>query len=382
MIRLTQWPDGWRILCLRPDNLGDVLMTTPAFRALKLSFPRSHLTLLTSSVGSAVASMIPEIDALITFDVPWVGAPGSGAGEEESDPALVYRMTEQLRNHSFDAAIIFTVQSQNPLPTAMLCYMAGIPRVLSYCRENPYRLISDWVPDPEVLVATRHEVIRQLDLVATVGAHTTDRHLSLHVPPAARAQARQALQTAGVDLLQPWIVLHPGVSEEKRRYPADAFAAAGRQLIQEQGLQVVLTGSSSEQAYAESIRQQMEPGHPSRRVFNLAGTFDLPTFAGLIGEAPVLLSNNTGPVHIAAAVGTPVVVLYAKTNPQHTPWEVPSRVLYFDVPAHLRSRNTLLQQFPEPTGSKASPEAIVRAVEALLVTHSVHSMAQSLNHAL
>ena len=318
--------------------------------------------------------MIPEIDELITFDVPWVGAPGSAVAEE-SDPALVFRMAGQLRNHQFDAAIIFTVQSQNPLPTAMLCYMAGIPRVLSYCRENPYRLISDWVPDPEVLVATRHEVVRQLDLVATVGAHTADRHLSLSVPPESREQARQALRTACVDLLQPWIILHPGVSEEKRRYPAEAFAEAVRPLIREQALQVVLTGSSSERAYAESIRQQIESGHAPKRVFNLAGAFDLPTFAGLIAEAPVLLANNTGPVHIAAAVGTPVVVLYAKTNPQHTPWQVPSRVLYFEVPTHLRSRNVLLQQFPEPVGSTASPEAIVRAVEELLLTHPAHSVA-------
>lgn len=358
--RLMQWPDGWRILCVRPDNLGDVLMTTPAFRALKQTFPNSHLTLLTSSAGAAVASLIPEIDAIIRFDVPWV------ATEGEPDPAAVLAMAEQLKQHAFDAAVLFTVQSQNPLPAAMLCYLAGIPRVLSYCRENPYRLVHDWVPDPEILSATRHEVTRQVDLVNAIGATTTNTRLSLTVPPGSAERAMQTLRSAGVDPTQPWMLLHPGASEAKRRYPADAFAAAARQLTQEQGIQIVLTGSASEQSYAESVRQQTGAG-----AYNLAGSFDLPAFAGLIAQAPVLISNNTGPVHIAAAVGTPVVVLYAKTNPQHTPWQVPSRVLYFDVPEWLRSRNRLLQHFPEPALPTASPEAIVQAVDELtLVTVS------------
>lgn len=351
----SQWPNGWRILCVRPDNLGDVLMTTPAFRALKQSFPNATLTLLTSSVGAAVASLIPEVDDTIMFDVPWVATDG------EPDPAAVLAMADRLRKERFDAAIIFTVQSQNPLPSAMLCYLAGIPRVLSYCRENPYRLVSDWVPDPEVLVATRHEVTRQLDLVSTIGATTTDERLSLTVPPGASERARQELWSAGVDPTRPWLLLHPGVSEEKRRYPADAFAEAACRLVREQDMQVVLTGSASEREYAESIRATI-----GSDAYNLAGAFDLPTLAGLITDAPVLIANNTGPVHIAAAVGTPVVVLYAKTNPQHTPWQVPSRVLYFDVPPSLRSRNVLLQQFPESAGPMASVEGIIKAVSGFL----------------
>jgi lipopolysaccharide heptosyltransferase II len=350
------WPDGWRILCVRPDNLGDVLMTTPAFRALKETFPTSRLTLLTSSVGAAVAALVPELDDTIVYDVPWVASPA------EPDPESVLTMARALAQRTFDAAVIFTVQSQNPLPSAMLCYLAGIPRVLSYCRENPYQLVSDWVPDPEVLIATRHEVTRQLALVDAIGATTTNTTLSLELPTSARDEAQRALRAAGVDSQQPWLLLHPGVSEEKRRYPAGDFAEAARRLHQQRGLSIVLTGSASEEAYAEDLRVQIGPGAVS-----LAGKLDLPVFAGLIAEAPLLIANNTGPVHLAAALGTPVVVAYAKTNPQHTPWQVANRVLYFDVPIHLRSRNVLLQQFPEPALPIASPEAIVQAVGDLFI---------------
>jgi lipopolysaccharide heptosyltransferase II len=353
--RRLAWPDGWHILCVRLDNLGDVLLTTPAFRALKETFPNARLTLLTSSVGAAVAPLVPELDRTIVFDVPWV------ASTAEPNPAALLTMATRLAQERFDAAVIFTVQSQNPLPAALLCYLAGIPRVLSFCRENPYRLVSDWVPDPDVLVATQHEVSRQLALVSAIGATTAHQGLSLQLPAQARHEARHALQTAGIDPAQPYILLHPGVSEEKRRYPAQDFAEAARRLCRQQGIPVVLTGSTSEAADAERLRGQIGIGAVS-----LAGRLDLLAFAGLIADAALLIANNTGPVHLAAALGTPVVVAYAKTNPQHTPWQVPNRVLYFDVPVHLRSRNVLLQNFPEPALPTASPDAIVQAAGELL----------------
>ncbi len=349
------WKDCRSILCVRLDNMGDVLMTTPALRAVKASAPGRHLTLLTSSVGAAIAPFIPEIDELIVCDVPWVGSPvNQGA-------AAVTDLVSVLRERHFDAAILFTVQSQNPLPAAMLCYLAGIPRVLGHCRENPYRLLTDWVPDPEVLFASRHEVERQLDLVAAIGCTTANRRLSLTPPPSAGSQALQRLRATGVDVTRPWVLLHAGVSEAKRQYPAAGYVRAAQRLIGEYGYQVVLTGSPSEREYAEGICAAI-----GTQAYNAAGMFPLEAFIGLIAQAPVLVSNNTGPVHMAAALGTPVVVLYAMTNPQHTPWQVDSRVLYFEVPVHLRSKNVLLQHFPGPAEPKATPEGLVQAVHELI----------------
>src|SRR5262245_30889744 len=114
------WGSARNILCVRLDNLGDVLMTTPAFRALRTTFPHSHLTLLTSSAGAEIARFVPEIDAVIEFDVPWAKQPG-GASDERPVSELVSRLK------TFDAAVIFTVFSQNPLPSVLLCYRAGIP---------------------------------------------------------------------------------------------------------------------------------------------------------------------------------------------------------------------------------------------------------------
>lgn len=347
------WKDAQNILCIRLDNMGDVLMTEPAMRALKEAKPGRKVTLLTSSAGAPIAPMLPVVDEVLTFDVPWVKT-DDAAGERR-----LLELADTLREKQFDAAVIFTVYSQNPLPTAMLCYLAGIKTVLGYCRENPYRLISQWVPDNEPFAYVVHEVERQLDLVAKTGAMPDDTHILMKVADEDSKAAAQKLTELDLAPDGKWFVLHAGVSEDKRRYPATSYVGACRQLIK-QGYTVVLTGSKGEREYVEDIAREL-----GERARNIAGELSVGELAGLIAEAPLLVSNNTGPVHIAAAVGTPVVVLYAMTNPQHTPWQVANRVLYFEVPEELRSKNRLLQTFPGRSEPKASPEAIVRAVNEL-----------------
>lgn len=354
------WKNHKNILCVRPDNMGDVTMSQPAMRALKQSVPGRKITLLTSSAGLSVAPFIPEVDEIIPFDVPWVKTSETN-GEQQ-----LLALAKELRSRQFDAAVIFTVYSQNPLPAAMLCYLAGIKIVLGYCRENPYQLISQWVPDKEPLDYIMHEVERQLRLVEMAGAVTRDTKLLLKIPEESRQKVSAVLAAAGIRPDKPWLVLHAGVSEEKRLYPASDYITACRSLIK-QGYKIVLTGSGSERNYVDEIARQL-----GDVATNLAGELSVAELIALIAAAPVLVSNNTGPVHIAAAVGTPVVVLYAMTNPQHTPWQVSNRVLYFEVPPELRTKNRLLQSFPGVSTPRASPEAIVAAVSELVCPAGKH----------
>ena len=297
-------------------------MTTPAIRAIREYVPSSSITLLTSPSGAAVASMVPEIDEFLIYEAPWMKATGR---RESSGPE--FDLASRLRRLSFDAAVIFTVYSQSPLPAALLCYMADIPLRLAHCRENPYQLLTDWVPETEPQQGIRHECRRHLDLVASVGFHATDARMSLRPDPEVCARVRKLLQECGVWGEGPWAVIHPGASAPSRRYPPELFAAACRALVVEQGWRIVFTGSAEEASLVEEILRTMNaPG------VSLAGRLGVDGLTALLSFAPLLISNNTGPVHIAAALGTPVVDLYALTNPQHTPWRVPNRVLSFDVP--------------------------------------------------
>lgn len=360
MQRFEDWSAFKNILCVRPDNLGDVLMTTPALRALKHAHADRRITLLTSRAGALIAKHIPEVDETLVLDPPWYRH-ASPEHKHELFPFI-----EKMARKGFDAAVIFTVFSQNPLPTAMLCYLAGIPRVAGYCRENPYALMTDWIPDKEPLYGARHEVQRQLDLVSALGSEAdVDSSLSLRVSHERREAVLEILENAGVDSSKPWILLHPGASEARRRYPASSFAAAAREIVRQLNVQVVLTGSTAERELADAIAYAAGEG-----VVAAAGMFDMTDFITLIAMTPVIVSNNTGPVHIAAAAKTPVVVLYALTNPQHAPWRVAHRVLPFDVPAEARSRNVIVRYAGEKffTGDVriVTEHDIVAAVKGLM----------------
>ena len=318
---MAGWQSARSILCVRLDNAGDVLMTTPALRAVRHAVAGRRITLLTSHAGSAIACHVPEVDDVIAFDAPWV----KNDSADEADAVLALRDT--LASRRFDGAVIFTVYSQNPLPAAMLCYLAGIPLRLAHCRENPYHLLTDWVRESEPQERVRHEVERQLDLVASIGAKATDLRLSFALTDDDRRAALAKLSDAGVDVDRPWLTIHPGASAPSRRYPAERFARVARELAERLDCQIVLTGDATESALAESVRADA-----GSDVWSIAGALELNELGALIAMSPLLISNNTGPVHIAAALGTPVVDLYALTNPQHTPWQVLHRVLYHDVP--------------------------------------------------
>src|SRR5262249_25445301 len=156
-------------------------------------------------------------------------APWMKATAPRADSRPEFAMVERLRRGRFDAAVVFTVFSQNPLPAAFLCALADIPLRLAHCRENPYQLLTHWVPDPEPERRGRREAGRQSALVAAAACRTRDERLSLRVPAEARRWAVRALQRLGVDTARPWVLVHPGASAASRRYPAEGFAeAAGR----------------------------------------------------------------------------------------------------------------------------------------------------------
>jgi lipopolysaccharide heptosyltransferase II len=315
-----------RILCVRLDNLGDVLMTTPALHALRESAEGRHITLLASASGVALAPFLDDVDDVIEYDAPWV-APASNVTRDLLDDQ---RMQQRLRRGGFDAAVIFTVYSQSPLPAAMLCYLAGIPRRLAHCRENPYALLTDWLREPEPQQRTRHEVQRQLDLVRHVGAQTGDTGMRMRVTSAARDSLEMKLSTLGIARHAESIVLHPGATAASRRYPPERFGEVAARLARETGAAVLITGGGSERPLVETVIRAASSGVRAQ-LYDLSGALTLAELAALIERTSVLVSNNSGPVHLASALGTPVVDLYALTNPQHTPWQTAHRVLYHDV---------------------------------------------------
>jgi ADP-heptose:LPS heptosyltransferase len=354
----AEWVNCRKVLCIRLDNMGDVIMSGPAFRALKESLMCS-ITLLTSPAGARMSRCMDEVDEAIVYEAPWV------KNNQEDDAIGCMELIEELVERRFDAAVIFTVYSQSALPAAMLAMMAGIPLRLGYCRENPYGLLTDWVPDKEPYSLLRHQVERDLALAACVGAKTEDDRLRFQVPSSAKEAVRIKLRLAGVAVNEPFLLLHPGVSEEKRMYPLSLWGQTGFLLAQRTRNKIVITGSKEEITMARNLAEAI-----GSNAISLAGELSVEEFVAVVELANAVITVNTATAHIAAACSTPVVVLYALTNPQHTPWRAIARVLPFAVPESLRSKNEVVGYVSErmmQAMDYPSAEDVVSALEEVLI---------------
>lgn len=328
---VPDWKRCKNVLCIRADNMGDLLMSSPAIRNLKEALD-CKVTVLTSEHTAALVPFLPGIDAVITADLPWINT-GKLPDLSASDLLLT-----ELRANKFDGCVIFTVYSQSPLPAAYLCYLAGIPLVLAYCRENPYGLINHWVPETEPYNLLRNQVQRDLDLVSSIGILINYQNLHLKGAKKAWPQARSILEIEGVELSENWIIFHVGVSEEKRKFNADLWVLAARRMVLDHGCQVLVTGLADDKELSDEICARVGPG-----AFSMAGKFSLPEFIALLDHAHLIVSVNTSTIHLAAALNKVQVVLYALTNPQHLPWKGRGTIIPFPVPAHLKSRNEVVR---------------------------------------
>ncbi len=347
-----------KLLAIRLDSTGDVLMCSPALRALHEH--GHHVTLLTSAAGALAGERIDGVAGVIRWAAPWMKA--SAAAPAGCVPALA----AQLRQQGFDGALIFTSYSQSALPAALLCQMAGIPLRLAHCRENPYQLLTHWVRESEPETQLRHEVERQADLVALLGCRPASMRLSVRIDAQDRAAADAALRAAGIDPDSDWILLHPGASAPSRRYPVAHWRAAADWLERHAGMPLVFAGGIDD---VERVREIAGDGRPGDglRWPSLAGRLDFGALAALVEKARVLVACNSAPAHLAAATGTPVVDLYALTNPQHAPWQVRHRLLYRPVPCHDCYRS--ICPYGEPRClAGVEPREILQAVRELTGT--------------
>lgn len=346
------WQHARSILAIRLDNLGDVLLTTPAFRAIRESLPESRITLLAGRAGAQIAELDPDIDDVMVYEAPWMDV----QRYRPPGPAAEMEMVARIAERKFDAAVIFTSYHQSPLPAAYLCYLAGIPLRLAASIDFPGSLLTTRHKHPEQLV---HEVRRGLDLVGAVGFAVSDDRIVLELSAGDRPAARDLLLARGVGGAV--VAVHPGCSCQARTYPWQLYARAADLLVEELGCSIVLTGSPEETAVVEQIAGAMR-----NPVESLAGETSLRELAAVLAEADVVVTGNTGPMHVAAAVQTPVVALFALTNPpqQWGPWRVRHRMLYEVVPC------AICYSFVCPVDhaclAGVSPQQVLAAVSQLL----------------
>ncbi len=333
-------PEPWhhvrRLLVIRLDNIGDIVMLGPALRALRQALPAAHITLMASPAGSQVAPLLPWIDDVLVHRALWQDASGSMG----LDPAAEQALVAGLRARAFDAAVIFTSFSQSPYPPAYVCYLAGIPIRIGQSKEFGGSVLSQWVkPLPDGV----HQVDRNLYLLEQAGFALAGRRLEVRMPAAAQAAAARKLAALGIAPDAPFLLLAPGASCPARRYDVQRFAEVARTLAGETAWPVVVVGSARETDFIAPILAAGPPG----RILSLAGQTSVPELAAVIARSRLVLANDSGPMHLADATGRPMVILYSGTEleEQWRPRGAPARLLRrptacspcyrFDCPYHM-----------------------------------------------
>jgi ADP-heptose:LPS heptosyltransferase len=328
-------------LAVRLDSAGDVLLAGPALRALAHGSRR--LVLLSGPRGAAAAGLLPGVDEVLVWHCPWID-PEPRPVESADVDDLVAR----LRALRVDRAVVFTSFHQSPLPTALLLRLAGIGDVSAISEDYPGALLDVRHRVPDHL----HEVERALSLARAAGfslPRDDDGRLAVDGPPL----------DLPPEVPDDYVVLHPGTSVPARAWPPVRWTELTTRLT-DAGVPVVVTGGPDE----ASLTRLVTAGTSA---LDLGGRTSWARLAVVLRHARAVVVGNTGPAHLAAAVGTPVVSLFAPTVPAErwAPYGVPLCLL---GDQDATCRNTRVTRCPvagHPCLASVSAEVVHGAVEQL-----------------
>ncbi len=286
-----------RIAIFRALFLGDLICSVPAFRALRQRFPDAEITLIGLPWAEAfVQRMHHYLDRFVAFG----GYPGIREGADSPERMAAF-LAEQ-RAYGYDLAI--QMHGSGSISNG---FVAGLhaPLSLGYGPAGDQRLTICLPHDPD-----EHEVLRWLRLVGQLGAPTDDSRLEWPTT-ADEAACAEALLEGAADGNGPLIGMHTGSNDPARRWPPEKFAAVADTLVNRYGARIVLTGTNKERPITSAVRAAMHAP-----ALDLTGQTDLGTLAALIARLDLLLTNDTGASHVAAATGTRSVVLFGSNRPE------------------------------------------------------------------
>lgn len=285
-----------RLVVVKPCCLGDLLLATPAIAALRRAFPRAHLTVATSEWSRPVFDGSPDADAVI--EIPAV----------VREPGAFVDLIRRLRRGRYDAAVVL---DRSPL-VALAAFLAGIQvRAGLDSGGRGFSLTHAVSTSP-----LRHEAALYVDAVRAIAPHAGMPGLRFSLMDGDQAWAREALGSGG-----PWVALHPGGGVNPgseltgKRWAVERFQRIAERLLKT-GVGVVVVGGPGE-------------GVPTPGVLDLTGRTTFGQLAAVLRECRLFVGNDTGPMHLAVATGTPVVAIFGPSSPVvYGPWSAKARVIY------------------------------------------------------
>jgi lipopolysaccharide heptosyltransferase II len=305
-----------RVLLLRLERIGDLLMVLQAIHDARVFWPEAEIDLAVGSWNAPLAALLADVNQVRVMDVPWLAREGTG----ESWPSLV-RRARSWRAQRYDVVINF----EPDVRTNAIAWLTGAPRRVGYSSGGGGALLTDAAPyEPAA-----HVAINARRLVARAAGFATPPPATdapLLIPPGdAVDRARTVLGTNR----RPLIGVHVSGGRASKQWHVDRFAAAARQLARAHDATIVLTGGPADRPLVDLARRAL---HDVPFV-DASGALDLPTLAALLNELDLFITSDTGPMHLAAAMDTPIVALYGPADPRrYGPISTRARVLRVDLP--------------------------------------------------
>lgn len=291
-----------RVVVRGTNWVGDSVMTVPALRALRRLLPDAKITLATRPFAKGIFSEVDFIDDVLVYD--------------RRNAFSVVSQVREWRRREFDLAVLF----QNAFEAALIPFLAGVPTRLGYATESRQGLLTHPLPLPDWR-SSKHEVFYYLYLITALeqslsGTSTvceSDPDISLTISESRKNEATELLRSYGVDDEKTVVAICPGsINSRAKRWPAESYAALADRLLEQQQ-QVVLIGSRDEIDVTNEVTNRMR-----NQPVVLTGKTTLDQLTAVLGLVDLVVTNDTGPAHIAAALGSPTIVIFGPTNPLTT----------------------------------------------------------------
>lgn len=309
--------DKIRILLIRTDRIGDVLLSTPAIKAVRDAYPGAYIAAMVRPYAADIVKGNPYLDEVILYDKD--GAHKGLLG------SLIFAFG--LRKKRFDLAVaLHPTNRSNIIP-----FLAGIPERVGYDKKGGIFLTKK-LKDVKDL-GEKHELEYTLDLVRRIGIEPKDKSLFMPISPDSEAWVEELLRRQGINRSDKLLAVHPAASCVSRIWPAERFAELADRLADKYGFKVLVVSGP-------------EPGHVKiagdviakmrHSAVNLAGRTSVSRLASILKRCCLHVSTDTGPMHIASSVGAPVIVIFGRKQKGLSPkrWGPigeKSRVLHKDV---------------------------------------------------
>ncbi len=285
-----------RILVVNVNWVGDVVFSIPVFRTLKEHYPGAKISCLTVPRVKEVLECSPDIDDIIIYD------------EEGRDqfPWGKAKLITQIKQRQFDACFLL----HRSLTRALLVFLARVPIRVGYNTKNRGFLLTHKIPEPPPTV---HRSDYYSGLLEGYGLTIQDRRCHLEVPPQVEREITEILRKKGLNPPDDFIVIHAAGNWDLKRWPQERFALLTRDLMRHFSQKVILTGSKEDSAMIENIVRGSQVD-----AVNLAGETNLKQLLALMKKARLVISADSGPLHMASSVGANILGLFGPTRPEVT----------------------------------------------------------------